>query len=85
MRPLGDVVDEVVPPKSQDAMLSSDVATLESRFATVASYVDDDGALTWAAMSAKFWVVWGFAVFILMFRETHVCSGRHSMWFRGVW
>jgi hypothetical protein len=62
MLPPGDVADEVVPPKSQAAMLSSDVATLESRFATVASYVDADGALTWAAMSAKFWVVWGFAV-----------------------
>jgi hypothetical protein len=35
------------------------MAILEYRFATVASYVDCDVAMTWVATSAKFWVVWG--------------------------
>ena len=79
IRPLGDVADDVVLPKSHAAMLSSDVATLESCFTTVASYVDDDVG----CHVGKFLGGLGFCgVFILMFRETHVCSCRHSMCFR---
>ena len=59
IRPLGDVVDDGVLPKSQTTTVESDMGTLESRFATVASYVDCVSAMTWGAMSAKNWVVWG--------------------------
>jgi hypothetical protein len=62
IRLIADVSDDGVPPKSQDAMVSSDVATLESHFASVASYVDCGGAMMWVATSAKFWVVWGSRV-----------------------
>jgi hypothetical protein len=53
--------------------VSFDVATLESRFATVASYVDSDGAMTWVATSAKFWMVWGFRVCSLGCPQQHMC------------
>ena len=53
--------------------MSSDVAILEYRFATVASYVDCDGAMTWVAMSAKFWVVWDFRVCSLGCPHQHMC------------
>jgi hypothetical protein len=62
IRIIADVFDDGVPPKCQAAMVSSDVATLESRFATVASDMDCDGAMTWVATSATFWVVWGSRV-----------------------
>ena len=55
IRLLADVSDDGVPPICQAAKVSSDVATLESRFASVASYVDCDGSMTWFSTSAKFW------------------------------
>ena len=55
---LGDVANDGVPPKSQAAIVESDVATLEYAFATVASYVNWISTMTCGAMTAKFWVVW---------------------------
>ena len=81
IRPLGDLAHDVVPPKSHIAMLSFDVATLESCFATVASYVDDDVGCHRGNILGGL----GFCgVFILMLRETHGCSVRRSMCFRVV-
>ena len=47
IRPLGDVAGDVVPPKSQSAMVYYDMANFEFPFATVASYVDCVRAMTW--------------------------------------
>ena len=50
IRPLVDVADDGVPPKSVVATLASDVAT-------AGTYVDDVLAMTWPAMSTNFLAV----------------------------
>lgn len=59
IRPLGDVADDGVPPISGVATVESDVAILESPFATVSSDVEGVSAMMWRVMSANFSVVWG--------------------------
>ena len=50
IRPLGDVAEDVVPPKS-------DMATVESDVACVASDVDYVKVMMWHAMSSNFGAV----------------------------
>ena len=55
IRPLVDVADDGVPPKSVVATVASDVAT-------AGTYMDDVRAMTWPAMSTNFLAFWGLKV-----------------------